>query len=165
MQNIKTKDFIGCFEKNPFFENFREKPLFREISRYFEKPYIKHRFIFFYDISAGFWTFSVLSGGFWFFLLSFEYVLSWDFDKWHRKIINWFAGKVILQTFVTFLQKPQPRKIPAVGFCKVLCRHKTSKAVLCNLWWNRNLILACVQCKVCGCYKLFSQLSDDRGAS
>ena len=124
-------------------ENFRENrnrakliPLFREISRYFEKPYIKHRFIFFCDVSAGFWTFSVLSGGFWIFLLSFEYVLSWDLnfdsfnDKWHRKIINWFAGKVILQTFVTFLQKPQPRKIPAVGFCKVLCRHKTSKAVL-----------------------------------
>ena len=40
------------------------------------------------------------------------------------------TGKVKLQTFVTFLQKPQPRKIPAVGFCEVLCRHKTSKAVL-----------------------------------
>ena len=40
------------------------------------------------------------------------------------------TGKRHLQTFVTFLQKPQPRKIPAVGFCTVLCRHKTSKAVL-----------------------------------
>jgi hypothetical protein len=40
------------------------------------------------------------------------------------------TGKRQLQTFVTFLQKLQPRKNPAVGFCTVLYRHKTSKAVL-----------------------------------
>jgi hypothetical protein len=40
------------------------------------------------------------------------------------------TGKRQLQTLVTFLQKPQPRKIPVVGFCAVLCRHNASKAVL-----------------------------------
>jgi len=40
------------------------------------------------------------------------------------------TGKRQLQTFVTFPQKPQPRKNPAVGFCEVLCLYKTSKAVL-----------------------------------
>ena len=40
------------------------------------------------------------------------------------------TGKRQLQTFVIFSQKPQPRKIPAVGCCEDLCRHKTSKAVL-----------------------------------